>query len=83
MRLDDAVIKVVEGLKARGLTSPYLKNFVVARLNFLRFKKGGDLSDFDESIDKMTASAEKFDVEGVRKEDLAKMGGAPAGGDEE
>ncbi len=83
VRLDDAVIKVVEGLKARGLTSPYLKNFVVARLNFLRFKKGGDLSDFDETIDKMTASAGKFDVEGVRKEDLAKMGGAPAGGDEE
>ena len=27
-------------LKARGLQSPYLKNFVVARVNFLRFKKG-------------------------------------------
>lgn len=83
IKLDDAVVKVVDGLKARGLTSPYLKNFVVARLNFLRFKKGTDLSDFDETIDKMTASAERFDVSGVKKEDLAKMGGGGGGGGDE
>lgn len=82
LRLDDAVVKVVEGLKGRGLTSPYLKNFVVARLNFLRFKKGTALSDFDETIDKMTSSAERFDVEAVKREDLAKMGGAGAIEDE-
>ena len=33
LKLDDAVVAVVEKLKARGLTSPYLKAFVVARVN--------------------------------------------------
>src|SRR4051812_6536836 len=36
---DDLVVGVVEKLKAKGLQSPYLKNYVVARVNFLRFKK--------------------------------------------
>jgi ParB family chromosome partitioning protein len=84
LALDDKVVEIVNGLKAHGLTSPYLKSFVVARLNFLRFKPGATF-DFDETIDKMTASAGKFDVAAVKKEDLARMGGAPAegGGDEE
>jgi ParB family chromosome partitioning protein len=76
LAFDDAVASVVEKLKARGLLSPYLKNFVVARVNFLRFKKGGEF-DFDSTIDKMTASAKKMDTEKVNKEDIAKMGGAP------
>jgi len=82
LALDDEVGKVVEALKSRGLVSPYLKYYVVARVNFLRFKKGGTF-DFDETIDKLTASARKIDPAKVRKEDIAKMGGAPAGGDEE
>ncbi len=77
MELDDAVISVVDGLKAKGLTSPYLKNFVVARLNFLRFKTSGT-AEFDPTIAKMINMARKFKVDSVKKEDLAKMGGAPA-----
>ncbi len=77
MELDDAVISVVDGLKAKGLTSPYLKNFVVARLNFLRFKTSGT-AEFDPTIAKMIDMARKFKVDSVKKEDLAKMGGAPA-----
>ncbi len=77
MELDDAVISVVDGLKAKGLASPYLKNFVVARINFLRFKPGGT-AEFDPTIGKMLEMARKFKVENVKKEDLAKMGGAPA-----
>jgi ParB family transcriptional regulator, chromosome partitioning protein len=82
LALDDEVVKVVEGLKSHGLVSPYLKYYVVARVNFLRFKKGGTF-DFDETIDKLRASARKIDTAKVRKEDVAKMGGAPAGGDDE
>src|SRR3954464_6476804 len=37
--LDEAVTAAVEKLKERGLTSPYLKAFVVARINPLRFIK--------------------------------------------
>ena len=38
--LDDAVVAVVDALKKKGFTSPYLKAFVVARINPLRFIKG-------------------------------------------
>jgi ParB family chromosome partitioning protein len=71
---DDAVGKVVEALKAKGLVSPYLKNYVVARVNFLRFAKGDDF-DFDETIDKLTKSVQKIDAAKVNKEDVAKAGG--------
>jgi ParB family chromosome partitioning protein len=64
-------------LKAKGMVSPYLKNFVVARLNFLRFKKGGT-AEFDPTIAKMIEMARRFNLENVKREDLARMGGAPA-----
>ncbi len=37
---DEAVTEAVAALKARGFNSPYLRNFVVARTNPLRFIKG-------------------------------------------
>ncbi len=74
LAVDDAVSKVVDALKAKGLTSPYLKPFVVARVNPIRFSKATEF-DFDEVIDKMTASAKKFNIEKVKQEDVAKAGG--------
>jgi ParB family transcriptional regulator, chromosome partitioning protein len=74
LKLDDAVGKVVTALKAKGLTSPYLKPFVVARINPIRFSKSTDF-DFDEVMDKMIASAGKFNVDRVKQEDVAKIGG--------
>ncbi len=76
LAFDDAVNDVVDALKARGLVSPYLKSYVVARVNFLRFKKDGDF-DFDETIAKLTAAVKKIDAGRVQKEDVAKMGGGP------
>jgi ParB family transcriptional regulator, chromosome partitioning protein len=76
LKLDDAVAKVVAALKSRGLTSPYLKPFVVARVNPIRFSKSIQF-DFDEVMDKMTASAGRFNVDRVKQEDVAKIGGAP------
>jgi ParB family chromosome partitioning protein len=76
LALDDAVGKIVEALKAKGLTSPYLKPFVVARVNPIRFSKSTEF-DFDEVIDKMTASAKKFNVDKIKQEDVAKAGGGP------
>ena len=76
LRLDDAVSAVVERLKARGLTSPYLKPFVVARVNFTRFSKATSF-DFDDALDKILASASKFNIERVRPEEVARTGGAP------
>jgi ParB family chromosome partitioning protein len=76
LKLDDAVANVVSALKDRGLTSPYLKAFVIARVNPIRFSKATEF-DFDEVLDKMIAAAGRFNVGRVRQEDVAKVGGAP------
>jgi len=76
LALDDAVGAVVERLKAKGLTSPYLKPFVVARVNYTRFSKATSF-DFDETLDKIIASAKKFNTEKVNQQDVAKAGGGP------
>jgi len=74
LKLDDAVSAAVEKLKAKGLTSPYLKPFVVSRVNYTRFSKATSF-DFDEALDKIVASAQKFNVDRVKQEDVAKAGG--------
>jgi len=76
LKLDDLVSAAVEKLKARGLTSPYLKPFVVSRVNYTRFSKATSF-DFDEALDRIIASAAKFNVDRIRQEDVAKSGGAP------
>jgi ParB family transcriptional regulator, chromosome partitioning protein len=76
LALDDAVGAVVEKLKAKGLTSPYLKPFVVARVNYTRFSKATSF-DFDETLDKIIASAKKFNTEKISQQDVAKAGGGP------
>jgi len=76
LKLDDAVTAAVDKLKSRGLTSPYLKPFVVARVNYTRFSKATSF-DFDETLDKIIASAGKFNVDRVKQEDVARVGGAP------
>jgi ParB family transcriptional regulator, chromosome partitioning protein len=78
LRLDDMVVEKVEVLKSRGLTSPYLKSFVVSRINPVRFRpKDAVPLSFDEALDRMTKAAEKFNTEKIRTDDLAKSGGAP------
>jgi ParB family chromosome partitioning protein len=76
LELDDAVEEVVRKLKDRGLTSPYLKSFVVARVNPLRFIKG-ELPGYDDLLGTMTRRAQGFRAENIRPEDLARSGGAP------
>jgi ParB family chromosome partitioning protein len=76
LKLDEAVSNVVAALKERGLTSPYLKPFVIARVNPIRFSKATEF-DFDEVMDKTIAAATRFKVDRVRQEDVAKIGGAP------
>jgi ParB family chromosome partitioning protein len=76
LELDEAVGEAVEKLKARGLTSPYLRAFVVARINPLRFIKGPPPS-FDDLLATMTRRAKGMDPGRVKTEDLARSGGAP------
>jgi ParB family chromosome partitioning protein len=82
LALDDEIVKQVEALKARGLTSPYLKSFVVARVNPIRFRpKDAAPLSFDDALDRMTKAAEKFNPEKIKLDDLAKTGGAPEDGE--
>ena len=74
LKLDDAVSVAVEKLKAKGLTSPYLKPFVVARVNYTRFSKATSF-DYDEALDKIIASAQKFNADRVKQDDVARAGG--------
>jgi ParB family chromosome partitioning protein len=76
LKLDDAVGAAVEKLKAKGLTSPYLKPFVVARVNYTRFSKATSF-DFDETLDRIIASAQKFNTDKVSQQDVAKAAGGP------
>lgn len=82
LTLDDLVVQQVEALKTRGLTSPYLKSFVVARINPVRFRpKDAAPLSFDEAIERMSKAAAKFDPAKIKLEELARSGGAPAESD--
>ncbi len=80
LALDDVVTGLVDALKARGLESPYLRVFVVARLNPLRFARGAT-ADFDATIEKMRAASEKLDPAKIRREDLARAPPVPDSGE--
>ena len=74
--LEDKVGAAVAKLRERGLTSPYLRAFVVARINPLRWIKG-ELPPADKVIAQMRDRAARFNVDRVKQEDLARTGGAP------
>jgi ParB family chromosome partitioning protein len=77
LAVDDEVTAIVDKLKKKGFTSPYLRPFVVARVNPIRFSKSTEF-DFDDVLDKMEKSAAKFNVDKVKQEDVVRAGGGPA-----
>jgi ParB family transcriptional regulator, chromosome partitioning protein len=76
LELNEAVSEAVASLKKRGFESPYLRAFVVARINPLRFQRRA-VADFDETIDKMLASARRFDPAKIKTDQVARAGGPP------
>jgi ParB family chromosome partitioning protein len=74
--LDARVAEVVKKLKDRGFVSPYLRAFVVARINPLRWIQG-EPPPLEEVLKTMTQRAAKFNTERIKQEDLASAGGAP------
>ena len=74
--LDERVNEVIKKLKARGFTSPYLRAFVVARINPLRWVQG-EPPPLEEVLKTMRERAGKFNTEKVKQEDLATAGGPP------
>ena len=77
LAIDDHVTAIVGKLKARGFTSPYLRPFVVARINPIRFSTSTEF-DFEDVLGRMQKNAAKFNVERVRQEDVVRAGGGPA-----
>jgi ParB family chromosome partitioning protein len=76
LAIDDRVTELIQALKGRGLQSPYLRNFVVARINPLRFRRGVKMA-MDEALDKAARAAQRFDAGKIRAGDLAR-GGVPS-----
>jgi ParB family chromosome partitioning protein len=77
LELDDKVAEAVAALKERGFTSPYLKAFVVARINPLRFRRGAVMAA-DAALEAMAAAIQKFDPDKVKIGDLASAPPGPA-----
>ena len=76
LAIDAQVKQIIETLRARGFKSPYLRNYVVARLNPVRFHrvKKGDTEppmELRAALTRMAASARSFDADSVRERDLA------------
>ena len=76
IELDEKVTAAVAKLKERGLTSPYLRSFVVSRINPLRWIKG-EFPPAKQVVAQMRDRAAKFNTEKIKQEDLARAGGAP------
>lgn len=74
--LDEQVVEIVEKLKKRGLVSPYLRAFVVARVNPLRWIRD-EPPPLPEVLRTMKERLSRFNVDKVNQQDLAKVGGAP------
>lgn len=74
LELNELVNQAVAALRLKGMESPYLKAFVVARINPLRFQRK-PTADFDETIDRMLGSARRFDAGKIRTDQVARSGG--------
>jgi ParB family chromosome partitioning protein len=75
LELDEKVAEVVKKLKAKGFVSPYLKTFVVARSNPLRFMK--EPPELEDLLKTIRGKVERFNVDKIRQEDIVASGGAP------
>lgn len=74
--IDSEVKRIVGELQARGMKSPYLRSYVVARINPVRFHKvkAGDkkpVMPIAQALLRMAAAAKKFDLGKVNMSDLA------------
>ncbi|HWZ63227.1 MAG TPA: ParB N-terminal domain-containing protein [Steroidobacteraceae bacterium] len=84
--IDTRVKSIITALQARGFKSPYLRNYVVARINPVRFhkvKKGATAPPMPlgAALMRMSAAARTFNVGSVSNSDLAWVAVGAGGGD--
>src|SRR6266404_1465395 len=85
--IDARVKGIIATLQARGFKSPYLRNYVVARINPVRFHKAkkGDTQPpmpLAQALTRMAASARNFNLGSVSNSDLAWVAVGAGGGDQ-
>ena len=76
LEIDAQVKRIIAALQQRGFKSPYLRNYVVARINPVRFhkvKKGETKPPMPlaQALTRMAAAARAFKLESVSNADLA------------
>ena len=84
IEIDAQVKRVMSALEAKGFKSPYLRNYVAARINPVRFHKvkKGDTKPpmpLAQALTRMAAAVQTFKLESVANRDLA-WGAVGAGG---
>jgi ParB family chromosome partitioning protein len=77
LEIDLRVGEIVAELKRRGFESPYLRNFVVARIRPFR-PRGRPALDPDALLDHMQQAAAKFDPGRIRGDQIARAAGGEA-----
>jgi ParB family chromosome partitioning protein len=76
LQIEEKVAKVIGQLRERGLVSPYLRSFVVSRINPLRWIQG-DLPSADDVLETMNQRILRFNVDKIKQSDLTAAGGVP------
>jgi len=76
LQIDAQAKRVIATLQARGFKSPYLRNYVVARINPVRFHrvKKGDAKPpmpLAQALTRMAAAVKNFKIDSVSSADLA------------
>jgi ParB family chromosome partitioning protein len=70
------VVKLVAAMQKQGFKSPYLRNYIVARINPVRFVRGkpGDSAPalpIGQALTRMTAAARAFKIDAKMGSDLS------------
>jgi ParB family chromosome partitioning protein len=80
LEIEARVKQLVKAIEARGFRSPYLRNYVVARINPVRFVKvkgdAGPAMAMGAALTRMAAAARRFDPASVRGRDVALVAAA-------
>ena len=76
LEIDAQAKRIIAALQTKGFKSPYLRNYVVARINPVRFHKPkkGDTTPpmpLAQALTRMAAAAKNFKIDSVSNADLA------------